>query len=280
MAGQPKQPDPLEQIPGVQPQAAPVPDHRIDDMMKRFRTMEQENAQLRGQIDMLSRGPQQQAQKTESPFEPKVEEALNGLIASKFGEFKTAGFLYDKTDELNFNHKYGSERFQKFHEKVEDIRKERQRQGTWVSREEALRIAHFEQTGRKPHPDKQEAQPVTNAPVYDPYLQTWIDPQSQKPVDPPQINAQGQPQAPQVPQAQAQPAPFNPQSQVQQVPQQEFAPREHQQGVPAEVPFQLPNQAVTPQGVPPQQTQHQQIDVDSSSEDLAAWAETYGDVNL
>lgn len=273
------------QVPPVQAnttQAAPVPDHRFEEMARKLQQMENQNAQLRGQVDMLSRAPTPGNPAQVSEFDPKVEAALQKLIAAKLTPLQTnitnqLGYLYDKSDQIEYAGKYGGDRFKKYDEKVNQIRHEQQLAGKWTPREEALRMAFFDETGKKPLPDK-PLEAAEQPAVWDHYLNTYVDPLSRKPAKPPGLEFQTQQQ----PQPQGTvPVIAPPQQQMPQAPPQNLQPP----AIPAEVPFnmteQLPPQGINQPALAPQTTpQHLEVGLESSPEELAAWGEKYGDVPL
>jgi hypothetical protein len=283
MAGNPQAPQPNPAQSNQQ-----VPDHRLDEMQRRLRELETQNAQLRGQVDILAK-PQQAPTQGDDPykaFDPKVGDALKTVLTTEVQKLQETfrqqiGFLYDKADSLEFDTKYGSERFQKLRDRVEQIRQEQQLKGQWVSREQALQMAHFEATGKKPMPDQKKEEPApAQQPVWDQYLQTYVDPTTGKPAQIPTLQTQPEPQPPQASQT-----PQVPPQNIPQAPPQ--APPQNFQGVPGTVPGelnlsdQLPGQGVNAPAAPaPNQQGHMAVDLGSSEQDLDAWAEKYGDVPL
>lgn len=280
-----------------------VPDHRLDEIMSEVRKLRDENNQLRGQIDYISqaKGANQQTQTpVESPFDPKVDKALNEKFQRMLQESLTGveqklsqqiGYVVDRTDELSFKQTYGSERFQKFHEKVDRLREDYQRRGQYIPREEALRIVYFEETGKKAHPEPTTQEPAK--PEYDPYFGTMVDPQTKLPVQSQaatQLDDWGNP----IPVQNQQVMPEqNVQQQSAQVPtqqtQQQAMPtgfeqrtnQTHPYNNPFNQPPQLPNQGMSPSAPGSQQgTQRMTLDLYASDDQLAAFEKNFGNVPL
>jgi hypothetical protein len=207
--------------------------------MRTIRELKEQNAQLRGQIDVLAKGPAGAPEpKADSKFDPQVAEAIKGIVMEQLaplqGQIKQQiGYLYDKTDEVTYETRYGSERFVKLKDRVDQIRHEQQLKGNWVSREEALRIAHFEQTGKKPQADPPKPEEQVKA-QWDPYLQQYVDPTG-KVVPPPVVAQPQQPVPGQLPQA----------GQAPQMPQLPPAVQDPNQYQP-----QVPQPAPVPGGIP------------------------------
>ena len=133
--------------PQMPPSAQPLPTHRNDEIADRLRQMETENAQLRGQVNMMAQQfkPQQPAQTppVESPFDEAVDRALNekinSVITSALNPLQERvtqqiGFLVDRNDELAFNQSYSGDRFSKYRDKVEALRKEYETKGQYLPR--------------------------------------------------------------------------------------------------------------------------------------------------
>lgn len=290
------------QTPPGQPDPNQVPDHRFDELAKELRLLRDQNQQLRGQIDYMAQSrntPQQQTPK-ESPFDPKVDEALNykfkQLMEASIDPIKRQtteqiGYLVDQNDDLKFQLKYGGEKFKKYHEQVERLRQDYQAKGQYIPREEALRIVYFEETGKKAQP-AQAGTPQQVEPKYDPYLQTYVNPQTGQPVGTPDHTGfapepEQQTQTPQVPQWQ-QPnaqAPQMPQQTTPQVPPTGFEQHTHSQHPyqnPYGAPPQLPQQGVhNPAATnPAPMNQHLTVDLESSDAELEAFEKKYGDISL
>lgn len=251
------------------PDVSQVPDHRLKEMEDRFKLLEADNQKLRGQIDYMARSQaQSEAPQQESPFTPEVETALNSKF-QKLLEEKTSGYqqqiglLYDANDKLAYQQKFGSEKYAKFDDKVDRIRQEQERNGRWVSREEALKIAWFETEGSKVQDPKLAEAPK---PVWDPYYNQYVDPLTRKPVDPSALEPQeplnsaapvtpsAPPQAPQMPQAQVDSL----RAGGVHVPQENIALPVQSTNSPAPLEYR-----VVPQG----------ITEETSEADLDAWAE-------
>jgi hypothetical protein len=273
-----------------------VPDHRLNEMMDRLRQMELQNAQLRATIDHISKPAE--PQKKESKFNPEVEQALEEFVKSKFStveeQFKNQlGFLADQNDELKFQLKYSSDRYEKYIPQVERIRQEQIAQGRWISREDALKHVYFEETGKKPA--EAPAKIEEPKPVFSPYFNTYVDPVTNTPLSPEKLaEIYGQPQQqPQTP----------PPQQTQQVQQQQYDAPAWQQPVQQQQAQQPPQWQPAPTGfgqrppvpsshgaLPPQsihgQTPAQQrpgpieISLESSDSQLEAFEKQYGDIPL
>ncbi len=279
------------QMPANQQQ---VPDHRMEQMQERLRQLELQNTQLRTTVDFM-RKPQAPGQppQTNPAFKPEVEEAIKQTIQSIVGPMQEqhrqqVGYLADQLDQQKFQTSYaGNEKFQKLIPKVEELRQQALAENRYMTREEALRLAYFEETGKKnvaPEPQQQKQE----APVYDPFFNAVVDPQTGKPfvTDPyapvedpayqpqqqqPQWNQQQmQPQQFQQPQQQQTQQPQWGQQAPQQVAQQQFAPQ-----------FQLPQQGMNPQAAPSYQPNGRgPLDLTASDADLQAFEQNFGDIPL
>ena len=291
------------------PQAAPsVPDHRIEEVMNKMRQLELQNSQLRGQIEYMAgqgKGQTQGQQPPPSPFKPEVqaeiEKIVNGrLEQERVGFRQQIGMLYDQVDQVNFATKYSNDKFSKFHGKVEQLRQEYQARNQYITREDALRMVYFEETGTKAPAvaPVQQAAPATKQPVYDPYFQQYVDPDTGKPVAPPALQTAEDPAAP-APQAQWQQPPPAAQQQWNQAPQapapqaqptggnypgQRMQPgAAHPNTNPFGQTFQLPNQGVNQQATPTHQAAanaRNPLSLESSDADLAAFENQFGDIPL
>lgn len=277
-----------------------VPDHRLEEIMQKMRTLELQNTQLRTQIDYMTNKGQQPGQpgqqQQQSPFKPEVQQAISDLVNQRLEQERTQfrqqiGMLYDQLDAVNFTTKYSGDKYSKFHSKVDQLRQEYQARNQYITREDALRMVYFEETGKKdmqPQPQPQAA-PQPQAPVYDPYFQTWVDPQTGRPVPPQQTVAQEddelqQPPPAQQPWAQAPQAP-TPQAQ----PAGQFVPGQrmptgsnHPHGNAYGQTFKLPNQGVNQPATPTHQAQSARapLSLESSDDDLAAFEKNFGDIPL
>lgn len=303
-----QQQQPTQTHQAAQPnQQQQVPDHRYEELRKELTQLKMQNQQLRGHLDAVTQrqtpqGPQEPASQV---FKPEVVKELQRLIGEAItpvrGEMQNQlGMVYDATDEAKFRLHYGDKRFEKYLPRVEEIRTELQAQGKWIPREQALQMAYFEDTGKKPAPAAPQA-PAPQAPVFDPYLQTYVDPATQKPyaqneamppqgaVDPTQQQVQT-PQQQFVPQWQQ---PVQQQAQPQHQPWQPQPtgmernnPYQHQhyaQSPQQQQPnFQLPQQGMNPAAMPEHQRNqgHQAIDLESSESQLDAFEKKFGDIPL
>ena len=251
-----------------------VPDHRMSEMAEQLRKMREENSQLRNTINQVYQ--RQMAppppQRKESPFDPKVDQALTERVKDMFSEQfepqikkyeQSIGYLHDKNDALEFQLKWGKEAVEKYGPKIEEIRKVAEQQGRWLPREEAYKHIFFEETARKPQPKPQAQQ----APAFDPYLQKWSAQEptqeaTQPPVDPTQV-VQPPPQAPQY------------QQQPPQFPQQQVQQQQMQQQMPSLPPMvnHAPVQTNPISGAP-------SLDLTSDEAALAVWEKKFGDQEL
>ncbi len=272
-----------------QGQQQQVPDHRFDEIQAQMRKLELQNQQLRGHIDALTqRQPQgQKPQEEESGFKPEVAQQLEKFVqryvAPLQQELKNSlGMLYDSQDESRYQLKYSGDRWTKYQPKVENLRQEMQAQGKWITREQALQMVYFEDTGKKPAPEaaKPEAQPV-----YDPYFNGLVDPVTRLPVTP-QAAAPQQEQMPQELQQQNL-GNFNaPQEQWQPQQQQQFQQQAPQQkpmlpyGNEPRPQFGLPAQGVNSSNAPAHQQMRapRELSIESSDAELEAFEKTMGDI--
>lgn len=280
--------------PGQQTQGNQLPEHRLQELEDRLRNAETQNAQLRGTLNALSgqqQNPQGQQQgQTQDPgvqFKPEVQQAIEKMVQSQVGQIKQTydqalGNVWDQLDEAKYQLKYGTDKFEKYGDKVQQMRNEAISQGRFLSREEALRYIVFEETNKKPTPQPQEPQiqpvwdqnlghfvhPGTTEPWY-PGQPVKTVPQAQTPQVPGQpVQIPGQPQSPQM-QTQAQQVPGGPMQagphqtpapSAQQAPgmttqtppqqhQQQFFSPDLTQNFNGQQPNQLPNQQVQPQNM-------------------------------
>lgn len=240
-----------------------VPDHRLEEVMNRLRTLEQENARLRGTLDAtFTRIQPDQQEPEDSPFQPEVERALQQKfdreLKKRFQPIEqqtkaAIGALADQNDALRFALTYGQDEYLKYQDKIERLREERSRAGQWVSREDAYRHIYFEENRKKPTANPQPSA-STAAPSIDPYTglmreQAAVDTQPQ--------------QAP--PQQQAAPQP----PQEVKVEQTALPP--------------LPPQAAAP--IAPSTPQQSinipaKLDIALDDKTMSAWADRYGDIPL
>lgn len=299
------------------PNPQSVPDHRFDEVMEKMRLLEMQNQQLRGQIDMMAKTGQQQGQpgqtQQNSPFKPEVQQAITELVNQRLEQERTGfrqqiGMLYDQLDAVNFSAKYSGDKFAKYHDKVDRLRQQYQSQNQYITREDALRMVYFEETGKKDVAPQPQAQtpPPQQQPVYDPYFQTWVDPQTGRPIAGPQAtpapeegeadpNQQQQPgqqqwQRPPPPAQQQQWAPPTQAQAPQAQPTGHFVPghrtppgANHPHGNAYGQTFQLPNQGLNQQAAPTHQAQggaRSPLSLESSEADLAAFENQFGDIPL
>jgi hypothetical protein len=254
-------------------QGGQVPDYRFQEMQQQMRQMEQQNMQLRQMLDqVMLQGQQRQQvpQEEQSPFDDKVDQALKKrfqqLLQPELKKVEYAvGALTEENDMLRFSLRYGQDKLEKYNDKIERLRQDRQRAGQWVSREDAYKHIYFEETNRKAQPNPQAAQvPAQTGPIYDPYTGQMINP----PGMPAQSPLQPAPPA-QAPQA--------PQQQWQQAPQAQ-APQQQEEVLAPVLPPAGFNPAGANQGG--QRQGQVNIGIESGSQDLDAWADKFGDVPL
>jgi hypothetical protein len=286
------------------PPSGQLPTHRTDEIAERLRQMETENANLRGQVNMMAQQfkpqPQQPQAPVESPFDEAVDRALNQKIQQVLTQTisplqeqvtQQIGYLVDKNDELAFNQSYSGDRFSKYKDKVESVRREYETKGKYIPREEALRIVYFEETGKKAQPENPA--PVTQEPKFDPYFGKMVNPETGKPLTEEEIANYNTPQAAppteQPVDQYAQPPAYN-QPQAPQAPAFQPMPTGMQppvnQNHPNNNPFQgmgeLPPQGMNqPYGEQPtQQANALNLDVYASDDQLQAFDNKFGDVPL
>jgi hypothetical protein len=278
-----------------------VPDHRLQEMQERLRQLELQNTQLRTTVDYMRQGPQGAAQPPANPiFKPEVEEAIKQVVNQRLQPMEQQyrqqiGFLADQLDEAKFNLNYSNDKFKPYHDKVKQIHQQAIAENRYITREDALKMVYFEETGKKnvePTPQVQEPQ----QPKFDPFFGTTVDPTTGKPIMP--DNSGFAPQEEQIMQQGQQPM-HNMQAQQpmqwqqqQQQPQQQWQQQQVAPGAQAPMSqhphgnaygqFQLPNQGMNPQSAP----QHQQnsargpLGLDSSDADLQAFENNFGDIPL
>lgn len=248
---------------------APMPDHRMNEILEEMRRTRAENDRLRQIIDRQAQ-PQQPQNQTQSAFNEDVRKALHQEFEQMYKPREEAfknqiGFLADKNDQLEFLSKYGQDTQEKFGDKIERVRAERLRMGQYISREDAYRHVYFEENARKPQVPKQESTGVKE-PRFDPYTGMMIVP------DTPAAQApQAAPQTQQAPQ-QAQ-APYQP----PQAPG--YAPQAPQGEIPP-----LPPSTPNPLGASAPQAATSQtitgLSLDSDAQALQRWEQRYGDQSL
>ena len=332
MAGNTNPPTNQPQVPGVQgqPQAPAnnLPDHRLDDIAKQLTALKTENLQLRqtlGTVHQSMVAPKG-VSPTEVPklFEEKLQDAVEKIIDFKQNQFlnkhvnpinqkmETAyGNLADQNDKVSFAHQYGSdEKFKQYLPKMEELRQEQIAQGNWVSREQALQLAFFEEEGRKA-PAAVAAPPT---PEFDSVMNTFVHPGTQIPWTPgtpvqanpnapaPTVDPQVTPIVPQQvqPVAPVQPGqqPFVPPNAPPADPSQQQWPNivadpnegpktisgvdpsvnPYNQPTPVPQNFGLPNQVVNQPTAINHSTSMRELSENPSEAELAAFESKYGDV--
>lgn len=272
---------------------AQVPDDRFNQVMARMRELEQQNAQLRGQVDFMAKQSQPAQPRAEQQlFKPEVDQAITqkfqSLLEPVQQQFNQAvGMMMDRTDRAEFELRFRNSNYAKILPQVEEEAERLKRSGQWVPREQILQKVWFDETGKK----AQEPPPQTNqapGPQYDPYTGRWTEsavPQG----------TTGQPASQQIPQQVAQAAPQ--QAPVaQQPPQQTPGYPSQQQWPPQNASQWVPN---LPQAEPPPQAPVAQATVQpttglsldtmnfadrdqakAADQRLERWASQYGDIPL
>jgi hypothetical protein len=281
-----------------------VPDERLTQMANRLRDLENQNNQLRGQVDFLARGTQQPQQQKQSKFSPDVEAAITERVQEIVAPIQeqlrnTQGYMHDQVDHVTFMQKYNKPQYEKYLEQVENVRREAQAQGRWIPREQALQYVYFNETGKKPAPENtQQVTPAQDVPVYDTFLGQYVNSKGQV-VDPPNVvdadkalQQAAQQQPVQQPQQMGMPVQQAAQQFQQQPVQQQQWPAQQQQMQPQQFQqqpvqqqqpgFQLPNQNPPDQArvASPAPGQHFGIDLTSSDQALDQWGNKYGDIPL
>jgi hypothetical protein len=268
-----------------------IPKERFDQVLSQVETLKQQNSEMRGMIQSLfqqqqaQRQPQQPPPPEETPFEPNTQKAIKSLFQQELRQQinplvqdfrQQIGHLSDENDKLLFINTYGLESYDKYKPKIESLRREQSQQGRYITREEAYKLVHFDETQRKPK--TQPTQPL--GPAFDPYTGDIVNPQQtqvnpgQQPGQPPQ-QQQAQFQQPQ------QAPPYNPQvAQHYQVPGFQPQPQSNEFGENYDP--GLPPAGITEGGfVPPQNAgQVGPLNIGMSDKELDAWAEKYGDKNF
>lgn len=283
------------------PNQQQVPDHRLDEMQKQMRQLELQNAQLRATMDHL-RQPQGNQPPVNPIFKPEVEDAIKQVVNQRLGPIETQyrqqiGFLADQLDKTKYELNYSGEKFKPYHDKVEQVHAQAIAENRYISREDALRLVFFEETGKKNVEPEPQA-PTNTQPKFDPFFGTVIDPQTGKPVatdtsgfaPQEQVDQNGnqimQPPAHNM-QPPAQPQWQQPQQQFQQPQQQQVPPGAQSQQTQhpfgnAYGQFQLPQQGMNnPQAPAHQQpTGREALDLTSSDAALQAFENNFGDIPL
>lgn len=286
-----------------------VPDQRLEQIMERMRTMELENQRLRGQVDFMAQKANPQApnqQPKPSLFKPEVQDAITQLVQDRLDSVmekergthrQQIGYLADQLDQAKYQMNYGGDKYAKFQEKVDRLRQDYQARQQYITREDALRLVYFEETGKKgATPDPQAPAAPPPQPVLDRYTGQWVDPTTGQPAQPQRFSAA--PEEIEQPQ-QFQPTPPAQGWQGQQQPQQQ-QPLPMTGNIPpgGRVPpgvgspwtnphgqnFTLPNQGMNP-GSPSAQagtpTMKGPISIETSTDaDLKAFEDKYGDIAL
>lgn len=256
------------------PNGGQVPDYRLQEMAEQLRRLDEENRRMRGMLDQVAARPvvQQPPPQEERLFDEPVDRALDKKMQKAMTpvveQFKNQiGMLYDQNDLLRFQQMYGADTYDKYKDKVERIREERQRFGQYVSREDAYKHVFYEETSKKAglKPEPPVVQPQATGPQIDPYTGMLMNPapaQEQAPALPPLQGQQTQPPT--------QPG-FNP--------QQAPAPQ-----APPQAPSfpTLPPAGMSPATTtqPPANPSSGPLSIGADIRDLDAWANKYGDIPL
>lgn len=234
-----------------------IPKYRFDEVLDRLRMLEDQNTQLRSTLDTVysrQQQAQQPAQQDESPFEPNTQKAIRQefqkLLSVEAKKFEgQLGYLHDQNDALRFQLLYG-QKYGDYVDKIERLRAQKSAQGNYVTREDALKLLVFEETGRKPQP--QATKPT--GPKLDPYTQTIVE-------EPAQTET--------------------PTEETPDVDLNEFQPQRPQQTqIRAQEP-ELPPAAITT-GAPAQRAPASatRLNLESDEKSLAAWEEKFGNQNF
>ena len=233
-----------------------------------------------------------------------MQEGLNKYLEYKLQEFaqknidplkqnveNAYGNLYDRSDEIAFQTRYGSDkRFEKYIPKMEELRQRELSRGNFVSREDALRLAFFEEEGRKP---PEPAKPAAT-PEWDPVLNNYVHPGTKEvwvpgtPVKDAQAPAQPQtaqpPQAPPQQNQWPQQPPQAPQVPPQQPPQQPQFDGNYNGVDPTANPYQqnfsLPNQDINQPFAQNHSTKPTTLSDNPSEAELEAFEKSYGEVGF
>lgn len=235
-----------------QPNPAQVPDQRLQQISDQLRQIAQENAQLRAHIDAQTQAIRQPIAPKPALFDERTQQALDQYVNEKMKPIVTdyqnrLGFMADQTDALKFQLEHGVDTYKKNAEKIEALRQEKQAQGQWIPRSDAYKFVHYEETSKKPAVIPE----APKGPMFDPYVQKWVTPDSALP--PSQVDLAQQSQSQQVQQVQT-PAPV-------------------QQSAPLPT---LSAQAAPPVSAPAAATPIGAIDINTDPKILEAWAQRYG----
>jgi hypothetical protein len=256
-------------------------------IMERLRRAEEQNQQLRGQIEFMAKqSGQAQTTEQQSAFEPKVAEAIRNevlkIVKPEFEKFQNqGGMLYDEVDYVKFMQNYNKPQYSDYLEKVETVRRDAQTRGQWISREQALQLVYFQEQGKKPAPQNVKVE-ETKTPVFDAFLQQYVNDKGEIVQAPGTVDADKLVQQQQVQQPQMQPQPQQVQQQTYMPPQQQQMQPAHQQWVPQQgnQQPQLPSATPPEQGGFRQPGQHLTVDISSSDQALDQWEKQYGDIPL
>jgi len=236
-----------------------IPKHRFDEVNERMKSAEQRVQQLEQMFNAQQQRAQQPQQEEDSPFEPHVEKAMQShfekWLRPYVQRFDVAlGNLVEQNDDVKFRQLYGTEAVEKFSDKIENLRRERQARGQYITREDAYRHIMFEEYGKKVQPQKTEPE-TPKEPKFDPYRNRMLTPE--------EIEAEKQNQQQTPVQQQAAP-------QQEQAPQQGQAPQQDA-GLPPQGSFQQE----APMPMPNSNSYGPKIDITSDEKDLEAWADKF-----
>jgi hypothetical protein len=269
-----------------------LPQHRQDEWREEMRVLREQNQQLRSTLDQVmlrQQQPQTQQVPEETPFDPKVDEAIKSrfksLLSQETAQFKNAiGFLTEQNDQLRFQQMYGVDTYNKYKDKIKSVRDERTRMGQYVTHEDAYKYVAYDETQRKPQQKPEPAQ----SPVFDSYLGRFLTPEEIK-----QNPALQQAQPAQQPMQQQQ----RPMQQMQQPMQQQMQPgiqqeypqpnfpqpNRQQQQIPRDpqnADFGLPPVGTPNPGVMGGAQPQSRLDLTTTDKGLEAFADKYGDIPL
>jgi hypothetical protein len=262
-----------------QPGQRTISEQEFSQLQENYRkTLEQLN-QMKGTLDTVMVTRNQPAAPPTLPktrLTPEAQEDVVKLAQHLFqqqavqqNETTRQAFnsLWERTDLAEFRATRGVDTYDKYKDKIESLRQDKMRQGQFITRDEAYKFVHFDETGKKPRDNVSAAPTEPPKPVWDPYLQQYTLPKQDAPV---------QAVAPQV----AQP------------------PNQQQVAPPAQPQVTPPNPTVTMDGVqdfnlPPQGPMRSSVatppaasqgpinlEVNSNPQTLEAFEAKYGDVPL
>lgn len=261
-----------------------ITEQEFRELQERYRTTSDQLNQMKGTLDavMVQRN-QPQAQAPSLPKTRLTPEAQEDVVKLASHLFQTAQVqqqetfrqayndLWNRTDLAEFRATRPGV-YEQYKDKIENLRQEKIRQGQFISRDEAYKFVHFDETGKKPPVQAAVQEPPK--PVFDPYLNQWVLPDASKAQPQADVNAQPQPNPQAPPQVQPQPQATNTPTVTLDGVQQ---PQQQTQGD-----FNLPPQGPMRSTVPmPAASQGPiNLDVDSTPQTLESFEAKYGDVPL